>query len=258
MTDDGPQMVGPYAVLYSLGAGSTGKVRLAQHSQSGLNVAIKVVTKSHVEKSPELKTKVHREIALMRLFDHPHLLKLVEVCESPHHLYIVLESAQHGELFDFLISSQSLSVDVAMKLFCQIIPGVEFLHTLLHIISYEAAHRFDIRLRPSEEARRHRPPLSLVHIQNPVARLSVEQCVDFLDEVGDLVRACCRSHLWGRPPQRHTMSAAKILNERSCACEMRRHRHSFERTFVFVLTGSLGFMTELPMKCQRIKFESLV
>jgi serine/threonine protein kinase len=72
---------------------------------------------------------VHREIALMRLFNHPHLLKLVEVCESANHLYIVLEYAAHGELFDYLVSSQSLSVDVAMGFFRQIIFGLGFLHS---------------------------------------------------------------------------------------------------------------------------------
>jgi BR serine/threonine kinase len=129
MTDEGPQMVGPYAILYSLGAGATGKVKLGQHTQTGLNVAIKVIKKSHFEKSPELKAKVQREIALMRLFDHPHLLKLIEVCESANHLYIVLEYAPHGELFDILIGAKALPVDSAMRFFRQIIYGVEFLHT---------------------------------------------------------------------------------------------------------------------------------
>jgi BR serine/threonine kinase len=129
MSDDPPQVIGPYTVLFNLGTGSSGKVKLAQHRETGLNVAIKVIKKAHFGKSPELKAKTHREIALMRLFNHPHLLKLFEVCESANHLYIVLEYVSGGDLLDFLISSQPLSVDVALHFFRQIIYGVEFLHT---------------------------------------------------------------------------------------------------------------------------------
>jgi BR serine/threonine kinase len=66
----------------------------------------------------------------MRLFDHPHLLKLIEVYESAHHLYIVLEHAEHGELFDLLISAKSLPLILAMKIFREIIYGLEFLHSI--------------------------------------------------------------------------------------------------------------------------------
>jgi BR serine/threonine kinase len=120
--------IGDYFVLYDLGSGTTGKVKLAQHAQTGNSYAMKIIKKALFEKTPGLEAKVHREIALMRLFDHPHLLKLIDVCESPHHLYIVLEYAEHGELFDLLASVKSLEIELAMKLFREIVYGLEFLH----------------------------------------------------------------------------------------------------------------------------------
>jgi BR serine/threonine kinase len=104
-------------------------VVLAEHVSTGVRYAIKIIKKSLFQKTPDLETKVHREIALMRLFDHPHLLKLIEVTESPHHLYIIMDYAEHGELFDLLIASKFLPVDVAMPIFRQIIYGLEFLHS---------------------------------------------------------------------------------------------------------------------------------
>ncbi|OHT04233.1 CAMK family protein kinase [Tritrichomonas foetus] len=120
--------VGDYVLLSTLGSGSTGKVKLAEHKTTGRKVAIKIIKKSTVEEQPDLAIKIRREISLMRLFDHPHLLQLVDVMESQAHLYIILEYASHGELFDFLVESGSLSVDDAVKFFRQIIFGLEFLH----------------------------------------------------------------------------------------------------------------------------------
>jgi BR serine/threonine kinase len=125
---------GNYALLYDLGSGITGKVKLAQNISTGQRCAVKIIKKSLFDKVPELEDRVHREIALMRLLDHPHLLKLIEVCESSNHLYIVLENAEHGELFDMLIASKQLPIDFGMKIFRQLIFGLEFLH--MHAICH--------------------------------------------------------------------------------------------------------------------------
>lgn len=121
-------IVGNYQLLSTLGTGSTGKVKLAEDRETGKRVAMKIIKKSIFQEEPELAIKIRREISLMRLFDHPHLLQLVDVMESSKHLYIVLEYASNGELFDYLVDSGSLSVDDALKFFRQIIFGLEFLH----------------------------------------------------------------------------------------------------------------------------------
>jgi BR serine/threonine kinase len=126
--------LGDYALLYDLGSGLTGKVKLAQSISRGDRYAVKIIKKALFERSPELEDRIHREIALMRLFDHPHLLKLIDVCESPAHLYIILEYAEHGELFDLMVSTRQLPVDFSMKVFRQIIFGLEFLH--MHAICH--------------------------------------------------------------------------------------------------------------------------
>jgi BR serine/threonine kinase len=120
--------VGDYVLQGTLGTGSTGKVKLAEHKVTGRKVAIKIIRKTTVEDQPDLAIKIRREISLMRLLNHPHLLGLVEVCESGQHLYIILEYAEHGELFDYLASHGSLSVEEGMNFFRQIIYGLEFLH----------------------------------------------------------------------------------------------------------------------------------
>lgn len=128
------QEVGEYVLGRTLGTGTTGKVKVAERKDTGEQVAIKIIKKSSFDLKPDLQRKIRREIALMRLMDHPHLLKLKEVCESNRHLYIVLEYASHGELFDYLVSRRHLSAEVALNFFRQIIYGLDYLH--LHAICH--------------------------------------------------------------------------------------------------------------------------
>jgi BR serine/threonine kinase len=127
----GPQTtLGPYVLVRSLGAGTTGKVKLAINNDTKQRCAIKIIAKESFEQRPNLQSKVQREISLMQLVDHPHLLKLVDVLESPRHFYMVLEYAQNGELFEYLVSRGRLDESQAMRFFRQIVYGLEYLHSL--------------------------------------------------------------------------------------------------------------------------------
>ena len=128
--DGSPANACPYMLVRSLGEGTTGKVKLAIERATDRQCAIKIISKSLFERKPHLQVKIQREIALMRLVDHPHLLKLIDVLESPSNLYIVLEYASHGELFDYLVEHRSLSDEEAARFFRQIIYGLEYLHSL--------------------------------------------------------------------------------------------------------------------------------
>ena len=121
--------IGNYILLETIGSGSYGKVKIGEDKIMGTKVAIKIIKKSLIEAKKDVSIKIKREIGLMRLFNHPHLLKLIDVLESSRHLYIILEYAAHGELFDFLQDQTSLSVESAIRLFRQIIYGLEFLHS---------------------------------------------------------------------------------------------------------------------------------
>ena len=123
------QIVGSYLLLQTLGVGSTCKVKLVENRISHKLYAMKIIKKSIFERKPNIQIKLKREISLMKLLDHPHILKLEEVCESPRHLYIILEYASHGELMDYLIENQSLNEETAMNFFHQIIYGLDYLHS---------------------------------------------------------------------------------------------------------------------------------
>ena len=90
---------------------------------------MKIIKKHQFDSSPEILLKIRREISLMRVLNHPHLLKLIDVYESKNRLFIILEYAAHGELFDYLSQQGYLAPEVAMKFFRQIIYGLDYLHS---------------------------------------------------------------------------------------------------------------------------------
>ena len=127
-TEERPS-IGNYWLLRTVGLGCSAKVKLGEHKTNGRKVAIKIIKKSKFKSKPDLQVKLQREISLMRIFDHPHLLKLLDVYETDERLYLVLEYAANGELFDYLVQLGSLSAQLALKFFRQIVYGLDFLHT---------------------------------------------------------------------------------------------------------------------------------
>ena len=71
---------------------------------------------------------VEREIAIMKLLEHQHVLKIVDVYENRKNLYLVLEHVAGGELFDYLVRKGRLSPREANKFFKQIVSAVDFCH----------------------------------------------------------------------------------------------------------------------------------
>uniref|UniRef100_A0A7N8Y1U6 Serine/threonine-protein kinase BRSK2-like n=1 Tax=Mastacembelus armatus TaxID=205130 RepID=A0A7N8Y1U6_9TELE len=121
------QYVGPYRLEKTLGKGQTGLVKLGIHCITGQKVAIKIVNREKLSES--VLMKVEREIAILKLIEHPHVLKLYDVYENNKYLYLVLEHVSGGELFDYLVKKGRLTPKEARKFFRQIISALDFCHS---------------------------------------------------------------------------------------------------------------------------------
>jgi serine/threonine protein kinase len=51
-------------------------VKLGFHKDTGFKVAIKIMNKEVLSSRPSMRKKVEREIVVMKLLDHPNVLKL--------------------------------------------------------------------------------------------------------------------------------------------------------------------------------------
>ena len=109
------------------GQGTFGKVKLAKHSDTGMEYAIKILDKGDI-KANELTVNVRREIAIMKALNHKNIVNLREVLSSKSKLYIVMDLVRGGELFDMIERKGELDETLARKYFQQLIDGIDYCH----------------------------------------------------------------------------------------------------------------------------------
>ncbi|KAJ1497720.1 Map microtubule affinity-regulating kinase [Coelomomyces lativittatus] len=66
----------------------------------------------------------------MKLLNHPHIVKLFEVIDTPNELFLILEYVPGGEIFDFLVARGRMKEKDARKYFRQIVSAVDYCHQL--------------------------------------------------------------------------------------------------------------------------------
>lgn len=62
-----------------------------------IQVAIKIIDKGKLDKTN--LAKVYREVQVLKLLEHPNIVRLYQVMETKSMLYIVSEFAPNGEIF---------------------------------------------------------------------------------------------------------------------------------------------------------------
>lgn len=72
-------------------------------------MAIKILNKKHIKQQGVFE-KVKREIKVLRRFNHPHIIKHFEYVDTASDIFIVLEYAAGGELFDLISKKERVSV----------------------------------------------------------------------------------------------------------------------------------------------------
>uniref|UniRef100_A0A8C6LVU2 MAP/microtubule affinity-regulating kinase 3 n=2 Tax=Nothobranchius furzeri TaxID=105023 RepID=A0A8C6LVU2_NOTFU len=124
-TDDQPH-VGNYRLLKTIGKGNFAKVKLARHVLTGKEVAVKIIDKAQLNSSS--LQKLFREVRIMKMLNHPNIVKLFEVLETEKTLYLVMEYASGGEVFDYLVAHGRMKEKEARAKFRQIVSAVQYCH----------------------------------------------------------------------------------------------------------------------------------
>ncbi|KAM4537396.1 serine/threonine-protein kinase MARK2 isoform 7-T7 [Odontesthes bonariensis] len=124
-TDDQPH-IGNYRLLKTIGKGNFAKVKLARHILTGKEVAVKIIDKTQLNSSS--LQKLFREVRIMKMLNHPNIVKLFEVIETEKTLYLVMEYASGGEVFDYLVAHGRMKEKEARAKFRQIVSAVQYCH----------------------------------------------------------------------------------------------------------------------------------
>eukprot|EP00051_Salpingoeca_urceolata_P000845 m.36549 g.36549 ORF g.36549 m.36549 type:complete len:644 (+) comp11032_c0_seq1:94-2025(+) len=115
-----------YQVTKTIGKGNFAKVKLARHILTGVEVAIKVIDKTNL--NPSSLDKLMREVMIMKSLDHPNIVKLFEVIDTERTLFLVMEYASGGEVFDFLVAHGRMKEKEARAKFREILSAVQYCH----------------------------------------------------------------------------------------------------------------------------------
>ena len=112
-----------------LGEGTFGKVRVGTHLLTEEKVAVKILEKAKIADKSDVE-RVTREIKILKMLRHPVVVQLYEIIESVNELFLIMEYARGGELFEHIVTHKRIRENDAKRLMRQILSGVEYLHKL--------------------------------------------------------------------------------------------------------------------------------
>ncbi|KAK3871647.1 hypothetical protein Pcinc_023206 [Petrolisthes cinctipes] len=126
------KIAGLYDLEETLGRGHYAVVKLARHVFTGEKVAVKVIDKMKLDEVS--RAHLFQEVRCMKLVQHPHVVRLYEVIDTQTKLYLVLEWADGGDMYDYIMKHENgLDEGAACKYFRQIVHAISFCHKL-HVV----------------------------------------------------------------------------------------------------------------------------
>ncbi|ETO33799.1 Protein kinase domain containing protein [Reticulomyxa filosa] len=135
------RMMGDYIMGATLGIGGYAKVKLGVHKTTGEKVALKIMFADENGKMNDSKKKqLDRAVELLSKVDHDNVLKLLSYDKDGQYpevdgtttpcMYMSLEYAGNGELFDYLMFTGYFDEDIARSYFHQLIDGLNAIHSM--------------------------------------------------------------------------------------------------------------------------------
>ncbi|KAI1125789.1 hypothetical protein F5Y10DRAFT_224635 [Nemania abortiva] len=148
--------IGPWQLGKTLGKGSAARVRLARHQTTQDVVAVKILaknmtqltaagsmaeldkwdrTRNEFNSQRQMPLSIEREVAVLKLIDHPHIVKLHDIWENRAEIYLVLEYMDGGDMFSYINAYGPLPEFEMVGYFRQILTALEYVH------SFNICHR---------------------------------------------------------------------------------------------------------------------
>ena len=128
-----------FEIIKDLGSGAFSTVKLAKHKDTGKLMALKIIKDEALQNGSTLET-FKTEIEIMSEISHPNIINMLSNstegvlkdaygATKDNVIYLTLELAAGGELFDFIAQTGSFSEPVARYYFHQMIDAFEYLHS---------------------------------------------------------------------------------------------------------------------------------
>ena len=116
-----------YEVLRVLGGGGMGLVLLARDSESGREVALKMM-RPELASNPQIVHRFVKEAGHLQKLKHPNVVPVLEVSDRPQGPYFVMPYFEQGSLAQRIQPGQGLGGAVALDIALQVAEGLQFAH----------------------------------------------------------------------------------------------------------------------------------
>ena len=123
-----------YEVKQKIGKGKFGLVKSGINKETKKPVAIKIMAKKNMDKSDMELAKV--EIDILKISQHPNIIKLYDVFENENYIYIIMEYCSGGDLLSYF---EHYEYELPETKVCEIIHKLSMAVYYLH--SYGIVHR---------------------------------------------------------------------------------------------------------------------
>lgn len=132
--------IGQIAIQEAHNLSLLGRVKLARNVKTNTYAAVKIIEKQQfiqsrtaslahsASESERIFMALERECTLMKLTDHPNIMRLYDVWETSRRVFMILEYVPGGELFDLLVDQGKLDTVTALAYFQQLISACDYLH----------------------------------------------------------------------------------------------------------------------------------
>ncbi|XP_047423023.1 sperm motility kinase 2B-like [Sciurus carolinensis] len=117
-------LTGRYEALRDIARGSFAKVILARHILTGTKVAVKVLQKVNGDCLPFVVS----ELDILRGVEHPHVVRLLEIIDTPGTTYVVMEHMAGGPLARHIPEAVGLCEEEARGVFRQVASALGYCH----------------------------------------------------------------------------------------------------------------------------------
>merc|ERR1712188_33444 len=91
--------------------------------------SVEVVVKEMVYSGSDTKKAVRREVAVMKMLDHPHIMPLFESCSKRGRSFLVMPLIDGGDLFNYIRPAEGLPVPKVRRWFAQVVSAVDYMHS---------------------------------------------------------------------------------------------------------------------------------
>lgn len=92
-------------------------------------MAVKVLEKSKIKERKDVE-RISREIKILKQVHHPNVVQLYEIIETDEDLYLVMEYAQSGELFEVIVDNTRLKEEHACRYFQELMAAINYIHSI--------------------------------------------------------------------------------------------------------------------------------